>query len=57
MMCFLSLYTERTGLLAGPNIFTSEVGIFPYFFRLSSTATATLTVIPTMEHVALQEYS
>ena len=48
MTCFLLCFAERTGPKAGPNFFSSKAGVFPYFFRLSSTATATETVIPTM---------
>ena len=47
-MCFLLIDTERTGPKAGPNIFSSKVGDLPSYFRDSSTATATETVIPTM---------
>ena len=48
MMCFPRICVKRTGPKAGPNIFSSKVKVFPYFFRLSSTATATETVMPTM---------
>ena len=34
--------------VCGLNFFSSKTRLFPYFFRDSSTATATLTVIPTM---------
>ena len=48
MMCFPLICMKRTGPKAGPNIFGLKAGFLPYFFRDSSTATATETVIPTM---------
>ena len=48
MTCFLCYDTERTGPKAGSNIFASKPGVLPSYFRDSSTATATETVMPTM---------
>ena len=48
MTCFLLIDTERTGPKAGPDIFAWKVRLLPSYFRDSSTATATETVIPTM---------
>ena len=48
MTCFLLLHMKRADPKAGPNIFSSKVKGLPDYFRDSSTATATETVIPTM---------
>ena len=48
MMCFLLMNMKRADPKVSPNIFSSKVRILPYYFRDSSTATATETVIPTM---------
>ena len=48
MTCFLLLHMKRADPQVGPNIFSSEVKGLPSYFRDSSTATATETVIPTM---------
>jgi hypothetical protein len=47
-MCFLVLFLRAGDGFPIPNILGSKVRLSPYFFRLSSTATATETVIPTM---------
>ena len=48
MMYFLLHNMKRADPKVSPNIFSSKVGFFPYFFKDSSTATATETVLPTM---------
>jgi hypothetical protein len=47
MMYFLLHNMKRADPKVSPNIFSSKVRVLPSYFRDSSTATATLTVIPT----------
>ena len=47
-MCFLVSFLRVGDGFPVPNFFNSKVRELPSYFRLSSTATATLTVIPTM---------
>ena len=48
MMCLLLINMKRADPKVSPNIFGSKAGDLPTYFWLSSTATATETVMPTM---------